>query len=225
MITLSSAISEISRIIQDESYTNDNILVFVNRAISQLVSETTPVSLILFNQEVTIDADNQEFDMPDDLFYPSIISVLDDSAEIAIPFYFRISDMGKIIGAHARNVQTREGFDFSIVFIGKKGYVYPKQKNSTTILVSYMRKPTLHESSSSTEPLIDFDMPEPFAEKAIIDLVCSDIYNEIEDGVDQKKTITNGLIARYLYNIEKIKSIIGNINRQAIPETVGGIVF
>lgn len=111
------------------------------------------------------------------------------------------------------------------MFIGKKGYVYPKQKNSTTILVSYMRKPTLHEISSSTEPLIDFDMPEPFAEKAIIDLVCSDIYNEIEDGVDQKKTITNGLIARYLYNIEKIKSIIGNINRQAIPETVGGIVF
>ena len=210
------ALGEIKRIIQDRSYSTDDVLLrFVNRAVLTIIGKITIPDLIVTDATVTVKDGKTTAAMPSNFFYPKLFMVRDANGK-QFDFSFSVSSIGKYIDASI--VKKRINADRCYV-IGNNLVLNESANGDTKFLVTYMSTPDEIDTSSLQDDIVPF-LPRPFGEVAVIRLASAYIYREIEDGVDDNSVnySKNLLIANEA--MAEIASILGTASYQGRPETI-----
>ena len=218
MLTVEQSIAEVSRIIQDESYSDDVILRMLNDSVLSIATTLTPQSLAVFDYEVTVSEGTKQSVISEDMLFQRVIAVADaDMRQCNI--VYRLSDFLEATGFLSMGVK-RSDPERTVLVLGKSLNISKIAVNDVIFYVTYIRVPDQHTDVTSSDYLISFDMPQPYTDLAVIYDVCSKIYNEIEDGVDQEKKVTNGFIANKMLNMREIENIIGPSCFQNFPSRI-----
>lgn len=216
MTAVSMTLSSIGRIIQDKSYSsNDVLLGFVNRAIATIAGRITIPSLIVTDAVIEVKSGKTMAAMPLDFFYPKLFMVRRPTGE-QIDFSFSVSSIGKYVDVNT--IKKRIDADRCYV-IGNNFILNEAVVSDTRFLVTYMSTPEELDTSSLDDDIVPF-LPRPFGEIAVTHLASAYIYREIEDGVDDKSVnyIKNLGIANEA--MADIVLTLGQTGYQGRPETI-----
>lgn len=204
---------DIERKIQDESYSREKLVQFLNQGLMFIANTLRPQSLTrIFIPFQTIEGD-EPTPLPEDLLFPHILSVFDD-ADDPVFLTTHLTDVDHISRSRRR-----------AMVLGMDGaYLFPVEDRGMLMRLTYVSKPRVVEEDDDDTTALDF-LPEPLGRQAIVAYVCREIYNEIEDGIDGKKVNSEGYHAEFIRALSGIQDIIGQGNLARRPERILGDPF
>lgn len=204
---------DIGRRVKDSYYDAGVICPFVNRALFALASALRPQRLTRIFVPFQTVAGGAPTPLPDDLLFPHILSVFDESDN---PLFFstRLTDVDHIL---KKNRQA-------LLFAMDGAYFFPIQGRGALLRLTYVSTPQVVDEDDDETVALDF-LPEPYGRQAVIAHVCKEIYKEIEDGIDGAMVNTDKHEADYIRAIASIQEIIGQSNLARRPERITGDPF
>lgn len=204
---------DIERKIQDESYSREKIVQFLNDGLIFIANTLRPQALTrIFIPFQTVEGDAPT-PLPADLLFPHILSVFDDD------------DNPVFLTTHLTDIDHTLRGRRKAVLLGMDGaYLFPVEERGVLLRLTYVSRPQEIEEDDDTTTALDF-LPEPHGRQALVAYVCREIYNEIEDGIDGKKVNSEGYHEDFVRALSGVQDIIGQGNLARRPERVLGDPF
>ena len=185
-MNLGRLVSEIQDIIQDSDYSQEDIIVRINAALFEIASGldiptkqdiTAPIPGLFTSDTLSLVNTARYVDMPSDFQRGPVTVYGETSGRVELMSSFR---------RYMLDYPTLETGDsiYRAILNGNKLYVYPSVTEDVT--VTYYSEPeTLTEDGDEPSWL-----PSQFHSRLVVNMVCRDIFNRIEDGLEGSKPNT-----------------------------------
>lgn len=203
---ITEILSRIEQKIQDESYDRLDLLNKVNEGLGEIAARVQLPDLIT-NDKVTCEADTSSVSLPDDYFGYLIAAYNKDTKQSLT-----------ILDSLVKLKRSFPGLDQtgSVTHCVAKGSTLFFQgcpSSSEDVKLFYCSKPALF--SASGDPLV-YDpeeityIPEHFQAKLLVTYAVKEVFNEIEDGLEDKKINWNTYNKLFEENLAKMTEFLGD---------------
>lgn len=210
-MNLESLISAVENIIQDSSYTSEDITDLINEAVSAVAKGvevpgelgiTSPLPDLYATADVTLTDSARSVSLPAD-YQRGLFNVYGTQH---IPL---MDSFARFIKRYPA-LETGDSVEACVVH-GKSLFYHPAV--SGTVNVSYYKKPdTL--TTDSDEPTC---IPDHLHRRLLVSFACREIFNRIEDGIEGQKINTSAYDTEFYEAVMALDRELGN---DATPEYI-----
>jgi hypothetical protein len=185
----SELISRVEEVVQDPSYTQDEILGYLNEGLVD-VAAVVKLPDLLTNDTVTTATDAASVSLPSD-YHRGLFQVYSVTREHLIKEGRRLEDAKRFFSRHPG--LDRIGDVFDVAVSGKKLWYQAIPDAQETLRLFYYRLPNQMTSGEDTEP----DGIPPSFHTMLVSFAAMKIFNRIEDGLEPEQKINTNVQASY----------------------------
>lgn len=203
---LQDLITEISTVVQDSSYTDAGITERINKAVLEIASGirlpqspqlTSPLPDLYVEEDLTLAESTRFVSLPAN-YHRSLQKVYDTGNERSV----------KLMGSFKKFLQKYPAIevdDYTIACVvhGQKLYYHPAY--TKTVKIGFYEKPSTL-SANTDEPS---SIPSHLQRDLIVNCVCREIFNQIEDGMEGNKLNTVYYDNEFFKAVMSLDSFIG----------------
>lgn len=217
MESISVMIDRVRRAVKDSSFGDDFIFDLINDAIYETAMLVRPPGLIVYDAEVDFSIGQNIVATPADFFGPSLMIAKIKSTGQNLSVTSRVTEFDVMYSRRAASIHTA-------CVKGNSILINAAPSNALTLLITYLKKPTVYADLTDDGSAIDFFIPR-VGENAVTAYAIREIFNHIEDGIEGDKRNTLNYDALFSRNISKMVAHYGIENNEAMPSFIvhGGL--
>lgn len=208
-MTADSLIEAVELVIQDSSFGSETILSFLNKGIRE-ISGIIDLPLLRVSDTVTAGTSENYIQLPDN-FQRKGFSVIHVPDEVRLDRPGELNEYHRFINRHPVPSSTA-GFISDVAIRGNTLFFDPIPSTPTALRVEYLRQPdALTEGSGEPDGI-----PVHLQEALLVPFASKEIYNLIEDGLENKKVNTGENKALYQAALGELHIFLGFMDSEPV---------
>lgn len=210
-------VDRVRRAVKDSSFGDDFIFDLINDAIYEIAMLVRPPALIVYDAELVFASGQNIVAAPDDFFGPSLMIAKVGSTGQNLSVTSRVTEFDVMYSRRTASLHTA-------CVKGNSILINAAPTSSLTLLITYLKRPTVYADLFDNGDAIDFFIPR-IGENAVTAYAIREIFNMIEDGIEGDKRNTLNYDALFSRNISKMAAHYGIENNEAMPSFIvhGGL--
>lgn len=206
---IASILDAIQRKIQDDSYSRqDDLLPLVNEGLGVIATEAPLPGLFTIKDDFSCPSGTHAVALPDD-YGNWLKHAYNLTRKTRVRLYGSVTELME----HYPALDASAPVCAAAVY-GNVLYVQGVPTSAETLQIAYYAKPTMFSESVSDVSYL----PEHLQQPLLVNYVCKEVYNEIEDGVEGLKVNWNTYQKRFEAAMGKLYAHIGQTPQ--VPEIV-----
>jgi len=212
--TAAALIMEVAREVRDPSVTEDRILVLLNRALLEVAGRACLPGLVAENTAV-LPPGAEAVDLPAD-YHHSLVEAACLTTRRRLRLASGLEELSCLCRPQAAG--PGHGRPRAAAVVGARLFVRPRPQATTMLLVRYQRLPAPLEADTDRPD----GLPVHLASELLVSRACRDLYEGLEEGVEDKKVQTGRFETRFETAMDRLRAFVGE--RQAVDVPVPDVL-